>query len=441
MTMFRYIIFISAAALVFTGCSGPSTKQDSIPVEQSTVEAKTQQSDAKIADSGSETIEPVQDQAAKATAEEPAKTSKVANRPADPFAMLDDSKTRGARDLVIVAVGDVSQPAESWVERTDAQKDSVFDPTRHLITGDLNFMNLESPVTDLKPNAKKTYAFTSPPGRLDWYMGAGFNMFSLSNNHIADADQPGIDDTIRNVEEYGKKHGMPVYHAGAGQTPEDGLKPTYIKPEGKDVTVAFIALGFSKSPNVGKFWDEDLIPTIKEASTKADIVYVSVHAGKEYEHIPPKDLQNRYRSWVDAGADLVIGHHTHCIQPMEQYKDGLIFYSLGNYVFSSRTVRHRKVGAKLYGMMARIVISDGAVYGSQIVPLWVNNSEDWKLESGEVLPNANFIPQVLTGPFADAWFNDFDEWTKKAGATPVDRVGDVAFYRMKPYTREVAFVW
>lgn len=434
--MVRYIIFTIAASALLVGCSGPSTKADVSPTEKPAVESQTQESDAETTQVDSPAPETVEE-----STEETAVVAPKTERPADPFAMLDDKSTRGPRDLVIVAVGDVSQPAESWVERTEAQKEKVFDPTRHLITGDLNFMNLESPVTDLKPNAKKTYAFTSPPVRLDWYMGAGFNMYSLSNNHIADADQPGIDDTIRNVEEYGKKHQMPVYHSGAGKTPEDGLRPTYIKPEGKDVTVAFISLGFSKSPNVGKFWDENLIPTIKEASTKADIVFVSVHAGKEYQHVPQKDLQNRYRSWVDAGADLVVGHHTHCIQPIEQYKDGLIFYSLGNYVFSSRTVRHRKVGAKLYSMMARIVITDGAVHGTQVVPLWVNNSEDWRLETGEVMPNANFIPQILTGPFADAWFNDFNNWTQKAGATPIDRVGDVAFYRMKPYTKEVAFIW
>mgnify|MGYP006191293943 FL=1 len=126
----------------------------------------------------------------------------------NPFLLLDNREARGPRDLSIVVVGDVSQPATQWVEATERLRDKVFDPTRHLtMSGDLNFMNLENPVTALSPNAKKTYAFTSPPERLEWYFGAGFNMFSLANNHIADASQAGIDKTIEHLEAYAKKHG------------------------------------------------------------------------------------------------------------------------------------------------------------------------------------------------------------------------------------------
>ena len=354
------------------------------------------------------------------------------------FELLDATEKRGPRDLVIVAVGDVSQPATQWVERTESQQESVFDPTRHLITGDLNVMNLENPVTEDEPSAQKTYAFTSPPERLNWYFGAGFNMYSLANNHIADADQPGIDHTIENLEKYAAANEMPVYHAGAGKTPEEGLEARFFTPEGKDLEVAFFSVGFSRSPNVGKFWDEELVPKIEEASERADVVIVAVHAGKEYKHIPEPDLAARYRTWVDAGADIVLGHHPHVIQPVEDYKGALIFYSLGNYVFASRTIRHRKMGAKMYSMMARIVIHDGELHGTELVPLWVNNSEDWKLESGEVMPNAHFAPKVLTDGFADAWFEDFGTWSKEAGATPPERIGDVGFIRVQTTAGPVA---
>lgn len=350
----------------------------------------------------------------------------------DPMVLTNEPDKRGPRDLVIVAVGDVSQPATQWVEDTERLKDKVFDPTRHLTTsGDLAFMNLENPVTALRPKLKKTYAFTSPPERLDWYFKAGFNMYSLANNHIADADQPGIDKTIEHLEEYAKKNGTPVYHAGAGKTPEEGLGPKYFKPEGKELTIAFFSLGFSPSDNVGKFWDEALEAKIREADKKADIVFVSVHAGKEYVHIPEKDLQERYRSWVDWGADLVIGHHTHCIRPVEVYKDALIYHGLGNYVFMSRTVRHRKMGAKLYGMLTRIVIHDGRVAGAEIWPTWVNNSDDWTI-GDQTMPNAAFVPQLLTGPFADQYFEDLNAWARKSGSTEVHRGSDYGIVRIPP---------
>ena len=348
----------------------------------------------------------------------------------DPFVLIGSAERRGPRDLVIVAVGDVSQPATQWVEDTERLQDKVFEPTRHLTTsGDLAFMNLENPVTELRPKAKKTYAFTSPPERLDWYFKAGFNMYSLANNHIADADQPGIDKTIEHLEEYARKNGMHAYHAGAGKTPEEGLGPRYFKPEGKDLMVAFFSLGFGANENVGKFWDEALESKIREADEKADLVIVSSHAGKEYKHLPEKDLQERYRSWVDWGADLVIGHHTHCIRPVEVYESGLIYHSLGNYVFMSRTVRHRKMGAKLYGMLTRIVVVDGRVAGAEIWPTWVNNSDDWEID-GQRIPNAGFVPQLLQGPFAAQYFRDLNEWARKSGATEVTVDGDVGHVRI-----------
>ncbi|MFU8802354.1 MAG: CapA family protein [Bradymonadaceae bacterium] len=361
---------------------------------------------------------------------------------AEPFMMLDERENRGPRDMVIVAVGDVSQPTHQWVETTEAIAGKAFEPTAELLdSGELVFMNLENPMTTIEPVAKKTYAFNSPPERLEWYIGAGFNMYSLANNHIADSGEEGIVDTIRNIEHYAEKMNRPVWHAGAGSSPEEAVAPRYIRLEDKDVTIAFFSVGFSRSPNVGRFWDERLPEYIAEAREKADIVFVSVHAGREYQHVPEADTQKRFRSWIDAGADLVVGHHTHCVQPVEQYKQGLIFYSLGNYVFASRTRRHRKMNARLYGMLTRIVIEDGKLRGAQIVPTWVNNSEDWTLDDGQVMPNANFTPQILTGSFADQFFEDMEAWTLQAGGTPLERIGDTGFIRIQPPTEPVSQIW
>lgn len=345
---------------------------------------------------------------------------------ADPFLMLDERESRGARDLVITAVGDVSQPTTQWVDLTEKLKGDTFQPTQHLIdSADLAFMNLENPMTDIQPSARKTYAFSSSPERLAWYMRAGFNMFSLANNHIADAGEDGILDTLKNIEAYAEKLGATVWYTGAGEDAASAVAPKFIRLEDKDLTVAFFSVGFSGSARVARFWDEKLPKYIADAREKADLVFVSVHAGKEYIHVPDADLQARFRKWVDAGADLVVGHHPHVVQPIEQYKNGIIFYSLGNFVFGSRTVRHRKMGARLYGLLTRIIIEDGALRGAEVVPVWVNNSEGWTLPGGETLPNANFTPKILTGGFADQFFEDFASWTAKAGATPLERVGDV----------------
>lgn len=358
---------------------------------------------------------------------------------ADPFLMLDERENRGARDLVIAAVGDVSQPTTQWVETTEALKGDAFKPTQHLIdSAELAFMNLENPMTDIQPSAKKTFAFSSRPERLAWYMSAGFNMFSLANNHIADAGEDGLLDTLKNIDLYAEKLGAKVWYTGAGEDAASAIAPEFIRLDDKDLTVAFFSVGFSGSPRVARFWDEKLPQLIADARAEADLVFLSVHAGKEYIHIPDADLRARYRKWVDAGADLVVGHHPHVVQPIEQYKNGIIFYSLGNFVFGSRTVRHRKMGARLYGLLTRIIIEDGALRGAEVVPVWVNNSESWTLPSGETMPNANFTPKILTGGFADQFFEDFARWTEQSGATPLERVGDVGRIRVPRETPPVS---
>ncbi len=345
----------------------------------------------------------------------------------DPYIMLEDKKFRGPRDLVITAVGDVSQPTKKWSAATIALKGDVFLPTQHLLdSGDLVFMNLENPISEREPKVKKEFSFTSDPGRLDWYIDAGFNLYSLSNNHIADAYQDGIDDTLRHLREYSERKDATIFWAGAASTYEEAEAATWVTVEGKDLKIAFFSTGFSNGKNVSKFWSKTLVTKITEAKKTADVVIVSVHAGKEYKHTPQAQLKTLYRGWVDAGADVVIGHHPHVIRPVEAYKGGIILHSLGNYVFASRTRRHKEHGARMYGLVARVIIRDGKPAGVELVPTWVNNAHGWKLESGEELPRADFVPRLVTGEFADIFFEDFEQWTEEAGLTPSRRVRDAA---------------
>lgn len=416
-----------------TACSRQShTKVDPLPKEPAPTTRPVQQEP----DAPDITLALVRAQAAikDATRLSIHEVSQLPTTPRDPFEVLAQPKEeRGRRDLVLVAVGDVSQPTKQWVDRTMKLKTKAFAPTQHLLdSGDLVFMNLENPISELSPTAKKKYAFTSHPERLGWYFDVGFNLYSLSNNHIADADQPGIDDTLMYLEQYKKDRGVDAWWAGAGTTPEEGEQATIFTPPGKDLKIAFFSTGFSKGKNVSKFWSESLVERIKAIDSEVDLVIVSVHAGKEYKHIPEDDLQTRYKAWVDAGADIVIGHHPHVIRPVEIYKERVIFYSLGNYVFASRTVRHRKSGAKMYGLMPRVIIQDGKVTATELTPTWVNNSGDWVLPSGERLKNSNFVPEILTGPFADAFFEDFSAWTESCGATQPTRHEDVGRLLITP---------
>ena len=359
----------------------------------------------------------------------PAQEPTLPAAPTDPFELLETpAEERGPGELVLVAVGDVAQPARQWPEITESLGDSVFDPTRELLaSGDLVFMNLESPLTERPPVPDKRFAYTTPPERLAWYLDAGFNMISLANNHIADAGEAGIQDTVETIDSRARVRGETVFHAGAGRAGPARYEPVRIEPEGRDLTIAFFAAGFSDSPSV-IHWsrDEGLFRAIRTAAESGDfdLIVVSAHAGIEYEHVPADSVRQAYRRYIVEGADLVLGHHPHVIQPVEHYGDGLIFYSLGNFVFASRTQRHHATDARLYGMMARIVIRDRRLKGAEIVPLWVNNSEGWTLADGSYLPRTEFTPKVLEAGFAREFFKDLEDWSRESGATVPETVND-----------------
>lgn len=368
--------------------------------------------------------------------EAPAPEPTVATKPVpevppparSPETILQTPPTERRHDeLVLVAVGDVSQPAGQWPAVTGRLGERVLDPTRTLLaSGDLVFMNLETPVTDAEATADKPFAFTTPPKRLGWYLDAGFNLFSLANNHIADAGKAGIDATIEAIESQAAARGIPVHHAGAGRSGPDRLRPVRVSLPDKDLSLAFFSVGFSDSPSVVHWQSPELPDAIRAASTNEsfDQVVISVHAGAEYRHVPVASVRSAFRGYVDAGADLVLGHHPHVIQPVECHGGGLIAYSLGNFVFASRTLRHRENDARLYGMLTRIVFRDREMLGAEIVPLWVNNTEGWTLPDGHHLPRTDFTPRPLSGPFADAFFDDLADWSRAIDVEPPRRHGD-----------------
>ncbi len=122
---------------------------------------------------------------------------------------------------------------------------------------------------------------------------------------------------------------------------------------------------------------------IKQAKKNADCVIVSFHWGEEgLEKPKPYQITTAHKA-IDAGADIIIGHHPHVLQGVERYKDGVIFYSLGNFAFGSNS------RSAAISMIARITF-DGGVKEVEIIPLNVLNSQ------------VSFQPRILKGAAAKA---------------------------------------
>jgi poly-gamma-glutamate synthesis protein (capsule biosynthesis protein) len=227
---------------------------------------------------------------------------------------------------------------------------------------DLLVGNLEGTFTDVGVSLDKYYSFRTDPALAIALADAGFAAVSLANNHATDYGLEGLDRTLQALD------GVGVRSFGAGMTEVDARAPLLATPTGRP-SVAF--LGYS---TVGEtiFADGDgggvahasaewMDGDIRAAAERADIVVVSLHSGVEYDHEPTDTQRTLARAAIDAGASVVVGHHPHVLQPWERYGDGVIFYSLGNFVFDldAEDIGTYGIGA-FQAAIALVTFEDGA---------------------------------------------------------------------------------
>lgn len=222
-------------------------------------------------------------------------------------------------------------------------KEKGYDfPFAHVATifqqDDYTIANLETPVTRRgTPADNKEYVYKSPPEAIPALKDAGIDLVNLANNHSMDQGEEGLLDTFQHLGEHA------IAYIGAGLDQEQAYAPTVIERNG--LRIAF--LGFSRvipevswyagkgKPGVAATYDPALaVAAIGKAKEKADLVVVIAHWGKEKTDAPVDHQQQLARTYIDAGADLVVGGHPHVLQGFEQYKGKWIAYSLGNFIFT-----------------------------------------------------------------------------------------------------------
>jgi poly-gamma-glutamate synthesis protein (capsule biosynthesis protein) len=277
--------------------------------------------------------------------------------------------------LTVIAVGDillgrgVTAPEKAFAESTD-----------WLSSADLTLGNLECALTDNPITATATLSHSLPtPVRLyaptqaaEWLKAAGFDLLGLANNHSLDAGPDGL----RQTAEILQAAGLGV--AGAGVNQEQALQAYFYSQNSVRLAILSVnaipippdnALPQGQSAEQG--WDiarwerQAVLSAVQTARRQADAVIVSIHWGYEY-HSQPDPAQTRYAELLfEAGADVVIGHHPHVVQPPEvlTLEDGrtvLTAYSLGNFVFDQGDEEGTDEGLAL-----RLVFDDQGLRAAQ----------------------------------------------------------------------------
>ncbi len=245
---------------------------------------------------------------------------------------------------------------------------------------DLAFGNLESVISDKGENQGSIYSFRAEPKALEGLIFAGFDVLSVANNHSLDYGSDALQDSIQRLKDSG------IVPIGGGnnryETNAPTLKHFYTsKYDSTGTTIAMLAYTAAGSPlwqagknSPGVAWmDPSKLPQLQEdielARKLSDIAVVSFHFGEEYQTQPSETQTLIAKSAVDAGADIVIGHHPHVVQLVEQYKNGWIAWSLGNFVFDQGFSKET-----MEGLLLEVVIQDKKI--TRVLPRTVYlNSE------------------------------------------------------------------
>ncbi|MBP7283045.1 MAG: CapA family protein [Leptospiraceae bacterium] len=244
------------------------------------------------------------------------------------------------RTLKVLVAGDVMF---NWGLRETRQKRGEFSPVEGLIPlfqeADLRMVNLETPVANSQEEMddSKSYVFNAKPEDLSLLKKINIDLVFLGNNHSMDYGKKGLEDTMANL----KKEN--ILFAGMGKNLKAAFDPTPISIRDKPLNIISVSnIGESRlfatdtKPGIAPLQISRLKKIISEKDSQNKINLLSVHWGVEYNPEPTKEQKKQARELIEAGFAAVIGHHPHIPQGVEKYKNGIIIYSLGNFIFGSR---------------------------------------------------------------------------------------------------------
>ena len=176
--------------------------------------------------------------------------------------------------------------------------------------------------------------FSVSESALDSLALAGATHLSLANNHAFDYEVEGYENAVKelSLREF-KTIGQP------GDVASSSL--IYETVGGKQLAILAIE-AVSRLPEIS-----DLLPLLNKASLSSDIQIVYIHWGEEYITTHNKSQERLAHALIDEGIDIIVGHHPHVVQDIEIYKQGLIFYSLGNFIFDQYFSDEVQVGLQL----------------------------------------------------------------------------------------------
>ncbi len=254
-----------------------------------------------------------------------------------------------ARVATLAIVGDLMLGRRVGEAIADDPAAPLRPTAKRLSAADLTIGTFEATLSRLGRPTQGDDSFSADPAVLEGLKLAGFDLFSLANNHVGDFGDRSLLDTVRRLRAAG------FATVGAGADAAEARAPAVLEANGLRIGVlAFNAIGetpragpsrpgavtLAMQPRLGNLNDGDLTAmtdAIRDLDADTDAVLVLPHWGDQYTPVAVPDQRRVARALVGAGADLVVGSHPHVVQGADSAPGpdgpGFIAYSLGNYVF------------------------------------------------------------------------------------------------------------
>lgn len=256
-------------------------------------------------------------------------------------------------------------------------------------SADVFMLNNEFPFsTRGTPTEGKTFTFRANPANIEMYAQLGVDLVSLANNHAYDFGEEALLDTFATLEEAG------IPYVGAGRNIDEAKKPVYLIANGIKIAVVSAtqiernAVPDTKEAtmtNAGVLRCMDptaLLEVIAQAKANSDFVILYIHWGTESQETTDWLQDKQAPIYAEAGVDLIIGDHPHCLQKIDRISGVPVVFSLGNYWFNSKTQNT---------CLVEVAITKEGMEYLQFVPCLQENCRTRQLEGAEKAEVLNYM--------------------------------------------------
>lgn len=319
---------------------------------------------------------------------------------------------------------------------------SYFDQVKPYLDSDLTIANQEVPIGGKELGVSGTaFTYNAPEEIAQQFPGIGIDYVTLANNHMLDMGVSGIENTLDFLDEAGLKH------TGAYRNKEESEKISVVNVKGVKIAI----LSYTYDTNVGrnsnhvnyflsssgtfdKEYQEKLKKDIQKAKKKADMVFVSMHWGKEFTY-ELTDTQKEVAKFLnEQSVDLVIGNHPHNIQPAttltnKEGKETIVFYSLGNTTSASAAVKRASTDFQnMYEIGAlvnlNIVKTDQGYVFENVKVIPIVNHFEYDHKNFKIIPFKEYTSKQAKKHFRAQFEDNFNKkWLEKEIRTIFDDSG------------------